>query len=68
VTSHGERAVPREVATNNNQLMRGWALKQAKKSVQISETQKKYRNEKFSIGQQTGHKVDPLSCDIIHCS
>ena len=60
-TSHEERAVPREVAANTNQLARGWALKQAKKSVRLSETQKKYLNEKFSIGQQTGHKVDPLS-------
>jgi len=60
-TSHDERAVPREVAANTNQLARGWALKQAKKSVRLSETQKKYLNEKFSIGQQTGHKVDPLS-------
>jgi len=32
-----------------------------KKTVRLSETQKKYLNEKFSIGQQTGHKVDPLS-------
>ena len=60
-TSHDERTVPREVATNTTQLVRGWALKQTKKSGCLSETQKKYLNEKFSIGQQTGHKVDPLS-------
>jgi len=60
-TSHDERTVPRELAANTSQLARGWALKQTKKSGRLSETQKKYLNEKFSIGQQTGHKVDPLS-------
>ena len=60
-TSHDERTVPQEVATNTSQLVRGWALKQTKKSGHLSKTQKKYLNEKFSIGQQTGHKVDPLS-------
>ena len=60
-TSHDERTIPQEVATNTSHLLRGWALKQTKKSGSLSETQKKYLNEKFSIGQQTGHKVDPLS-------
>ena len=60
-TSQDERTVPQEVVANTNQLARGWALKQTKKSGQLSETQKKYLNEKFSIGQQTGHKVNPLS-------
>ena len=60
-TSHDEKTVPRENIANTNQLARGWALKQSKKSGRLSETQKKYLNEKFSIGQQTGHKVDPLS-------
>ena len=32
VKSHDERTVPREVAANTNQLARGWALKQTKKS------------------------------------
>ena len=60
-TSHDERTDPREVAAKTNQLSRGWALKQTKKSRRLSETREKYLNEKFSIGQQTGHKVDPLS-------
>lgn len=60
-TSHDERTVAREIAANTNQLARGWALKQTKKAGRLSETQKKYLDEKFSIGQQTGHKVDPLS-------
>lgn len=60
-TSHDERTVTREASANTNQLATGWALKQTKKSGRLSETQKKYLNEKFSIGQQTGHKVDPLS-------
>ena len=49
-TSQDERTVPQEVAANTNQLARGWALKQTKKSGRLSETQKKYLNEKFSIG------------------
>lgn len=60
-TSHDERTVTREASANTNQLATGWALKQTKNSGRLSESQKKYLNEKFSIGQQTGHKVDPLS-------
>lgn len=51
-TSHDEKTVPRENVANTNQLARGWALKQSKKSGRLSETQKKYLNEKFGIGQK----------------
>ena len=36
----------------------GWALKTSKKATRFSERQKSYLDEKFSIGQETGHKVD----------
>jgi len=36
----------------------GWALKTSKKAKRFSERQKSYLDEKFSIGQETGHNVD----------
>ena len=36
----------------------GWALKTSKKATRFSERQKSYLDEKFSIGQETGHKID----------
>ena len=36
----------------------GWALKTSKKATRFGERQKSYLDEKFSIGQETGHKVD----------
>ena len=57
-TSQGERAAAQE---RHNLLARGWALKQTKKAGRFNEAQKKYLDEKFSIGQQKGHKLDPLS-------
>lgn len=40
-------------------LPEGWALKAAKKATRFSDTQKKYLEEKFNIGQTTGQKQDP---------
>ena len=39
-------------------MSEGWALK-TKWSVRFSEAQKKYLEDKFNLGQQTGHKQDP---------
>ena len=36
----------------------GWALKTSKKTTRFSERQKRFLEEKFSIGQETGHKLD----------
>lgn len=36
----------------------GWALKTIKKAKRFTEKQKCYLDEKFSIGQETGHKLD----------
>jgi len=40
-------------------LPEGWALKTAKKSTRFNEAQKQYLEEKFNLGQETGHKQDP---------
>ena len=40
-------------------LSEGWALKQMKKPYRFNEKQKSYLLDKFNIGQETGHKVDP---------
>lgn len=40
-------------------LPEGWALKTAKKSSRFNESQRKYLEEKFELGQQTGHKQNP---------
>lgn len=40
-------------------LAEGWALKTTKKSARFNEAQRKYLEEKFNIGQQTGHKQNP---------
>lgn len=42
-------------------LREGWALKSSKKSYRFSEAQKQYLEEKFNLGQETGHKLDPAS-------
>lgn len=40
-------------------LPMGWALKRSKTSSRFSDRQKNYLNDKFLIGQSTGHKIDP---------
>ena len=40
-------------------LREGWALKTAKKSARFNDAQKKYLEEKFNLGQETGYKQDP---------
>lgn len=46
-------------ATDGFCLPEGWALKSAKKSARFNDAQKKYLEEKFNLGQETGHKQDP---------
>ena len=60
-TSRNEGGSALEFTANSSKLATGWALKKTKKSVRLNETQKKYLDEKFNIGQQAGHKVDPGS-------
>jgi len=46
----------------------GWALKQTKKSARFNDNQKRYLEEKFRLGQETGHKADPsqVAHDLRH--
>ena len=46
-------------ATDGFCLPEGWALKSARKSARFNDAQKKYLEEKFNLGQETGHKQDP---------
>ena len=45
--------------TDGVSLPEGWTLKLAKKSTRFNEAQKKYLEEKFNLGHQTGHKQNP---------
>ena len=40
-------------------LQKGWARKGSKKTARFTEDQRKYLEDKFRIGQETGHKADP---------
>ena len=42
-------------------LPQGWALRTTKSSKRFNERQKSYLNEKFNIGNETGHKLDPVT-------
>ncbi|KAL9963761.1 hypothetical protein ACROYT_G027299 [Oculina patagonica] len=46
-------------ATEGTRLPEGWALKTAKKPKRFSEAQRKYLEDKFNLGQETGHKQNP---------
>ena len=39
--------------------MQGWALRGAKKTVHFNENQRQSFDDKFEIGQESGHKADP---------
>ena len=60
-TSHDSGAPALESDAQTNQLPRGWALEQTKKTGRFNEAQKQYLDDKFEISQQTGHKLDPVS-------
>lgn len=49
---------------NTEKLPQGWALKTSKANVRFNEKQKQYLDDKFNIGQQSGHKVDPDQVSI----
>jgi hypothetical protein len=46
-------------STSAEVLPQGWALKSSKKAGRFNDNQKQYLDDKFRIGQQTGHKADP---------
>ena len=40
-------------------LQKGWAIKGSNKTARFTADQRKYLEDKFRIGQETGHKADP---------
>ena len=60
----GEQPVMRSsdipLGTNDDMLLQGWALRTTKSSKRFNERQKSYLDEKFYIGMETGHKLDPV--------
>ena len=54
-------ADPVNVQDSTYSLSEGWALKLPKKSTRFNDTQKRYLEDKFVLGQETGHKLDPAS-------
>ncbi|KAK3745370.1 hypothetical protein QZH41_001408 [Actinostola sp. cb2023] len=46
----------------------GWALKRTKKSARFNDNQKRYLEETFRLGQETGHKANPsqVAHDLRH--
>ena len=45
--------------TNNETLVKGWALKKTKTSARFSQKQRQYLDEMFFRGQETGQKANP---------
>ena len=55
-------AEPMQTATRQQPSVKmGWALKSNKGHKRLNETQKDYLMAQFKIGEQTGHKVDPVT-------
>ena len=50
-----------DITVSTNTLPEGWALKTIKKFNRFSDTQKKYLDEKFNLGQATRQKQDPIN-------
>lgn len=45
--------------SSESPLVQGWDLKGTKKATRFNENQRRYLDNKFQIGQESGHKVDP---------
>ena len=59
---HGSNIQPVLTSSTSEEIQtQGWALKTIKKAKRFTEKQKCYLDEKFSIGQETGHKLDAAS-------
>jgi hypothetical protein len=48
-------------ATTKDISPKGWALKKTKSNTRFNDQAKSYLNEKFEIGKQSGHKLDPAT-------
>ena len=47
------------VMSSDVPLAQGWDLRDTKKVTRFNENQRQYLDDKFQIGQQSGHKADP---------
>lgn len=54
-------ADPVNVQDSTYSLSEGWALKLPKKSTRYNDTQKRFLEDKFVLGQETGQKLDPAN-------
>jgi len=45
--------------SSESPLVQGWALKGTKETTRFNENQRQYLDNKFQIGQESGHKADP---------
>lgn len=54
-------ADPVNMQDSTYSLSEGWALQSPKKSTPFNDAQKRYFEDKFVLGQETGHKLDPAS-------
>ena len=48
-----------DTSESTDTLPEGWALKTTRKATRFSDTQRRYLEEKFNLGQATGQKQDP---------
>lgn len=56
-----ETATVHSASSSNNMLNPGWALRSTKPSKPFSEKQRRFLEEKFTIGETTGRKLDPVT-------
>ena len=54
----------REATSGNAEVKEGWVLKPSKKGYLFNQNQRDYLNDKFTIGQTSGRKLDS---DIVLC-
>lgn len=50
--------------TTHQVLQKGWALKVPKRATRFPDKVRNYLQEKFDVGNATGHKADPLQVSI----
>ena len=59
-TTQPTLAVPTTTeVSSESPFVQGWALKGTRKATRFNENQREYLDDKFQIGQESGHKADP---------
>ena len=68
-TTQPTLAVPTTTeVSKESPLVQGWALQGTRKVTRFNENQLEYLDDKFQIGQESGHKADPekVSRDMLY--